>query len=92
MIKVSHKRSKFGEALEKRAQNLEELEEAHDEALKVIEAQNAERKLDLGHRHTIVRKTADRISVGSESKTYAPLLTMDGEEVADVYRRKANED
>ena len=92
MIRVKHERSGLAEALEERAKNLEELEEVHDDALKVIEAQNADIHFDLDHRHTVVTKTADRIAVGTVSKTYAPLLKMDGDEVANVYRRKANGD
>lgn len=91
MIRVEHKRSTLADALEQRVENLERLDEAHDEALRTIEAQNSEYNLDLSHESTVVKKSTNRISVGSKRESYAKLLTMDGEEVANVYRRKAND-
>lgn len=81
----------MSDALERRQEALSRLDEAHDEALATIEAQNAEVNLDLSHENTAVSKSEDRIAVGSKIKSYAKLLTMDGEEVANVYRRKASE-
>ena len=92
MIRVEHKRSGFGESLERLGANLDALDEAHDEALSLIEAQNSSHSLDLSHESTVVKKSKDRISIGSKQKGYAKLLTMDGEEVANVYRRKATAD
>lgn len=92
MIGIKHERSGFSDSLERLAGNLEDIAGAHDEALDVIEAQNADINFDLDHRHTVVTKSKDRIAVGTTSKTYAPLLTMDGEEVADVYRRRATQE
>ena len=92
MVEITHKRSGFGDALERRARDLGELPDAHDDALREIERQNAQHNFDLEHRHTVVSKTRKRITVGSVSETYAPLLRMDGEQVANVYRRKAEGD
>lgn len=92
MIRVEHKRSRLAESLEGLGQNLERLDEAHDEALGVIEAQNAELNLDLDHADTVVTKESHRIAVGSRHASYAKLLTMDGSEVADVYIRKATKE
>ena len=90
MIEVNHERSELSESLEKRVEGLKSLADVDAEALKVIEQQNAAIRLDLAHRHTHVRELGPGVVVGTESTTYAPLMTMDGAEVANVYRRRAN--
>jgi hypothetical protein len=88
VTRIEHKRSALREALTKRIDAIERgLNEANDEALRVVEAQNADINFDLDHRMTRVKADDNGIRVGTVSPSYAYLMTMDGEEVAEVYRK-----
>lgn len=91
MNRIEHKRSRLADALERRTENLETLNRADAEALAEIEQQNSDINFDLGHRHSVVSTQSPGVTVGSESKTYAALMEMDGDAVADVYREHLND-
>ena len=89
--RVTHKRSKLADALEQRTKNLDAIGRADADALAEIEDQNAGIKFDLGHRHSVVSTQSPGVTVGSKSETYAELMEMDGDKVADVYREALND-
>lgn len=91
MNKVTHTRSKLADALERRTENLDNVHRADADALAEIERQNGDIKYDLGHRHSVVSTQHPGVTAGSKSESYAKLMHMDGEQVAEVYREALND-
>jgi hypothetical protein len=85
-VRVTYMPSGIDERLRGIADRLTDLGPAAQEAAPAVVEQNARANFDPTHRlsHFVVRK--ERIEIGSRSRAYARLLSIDGAEIARIYR------